>query len=29
MRLIPDLKEFIERLNSESVPYLVIGGWAP
>lgn len=28
MRLIPDLREFIELLNSESVRYLVIGGWA-
>ena len=28
MKLIPDLKEFIELLNSESVRYLVIGGWA-
>ena len=28
MKLIPDLKEFIELLNSENVQYLVIGGWA-
>ena len=28
MKLIPDLREFIELLNSESVQYLVIGGWA-
>ncbi len=28
MHLIPDLKEFIELLNSENVRYLVIGGWA-
>lgn len=28
MRIIPDWKEFIELLNSESVQYLVIGGWA-
>ena len=28
MKLPPDLREFIELLNSENVPYLVIGGWA-
>ncbi len=28
MRLIQDLREFIELLNSENVQYLVIGGWA-
>jgi len=28
MKLIPDLKEFIELLNLENVRYLVIGGWA-
>lgn len=28
MKLIPDLRDFIELLNSESVQYLVIGGWA-
>ena len=28
MKLIQDLREFIELLNSENVPYLVIGGWA-
>ena len=28
MKLIQDLREFIELLNSESVRYLVIGGWA-
>ncbi len=28
MRLIQDLREFIELLNSENVRYLVIGGWA-
>ncbi len=28
MKLIQDSREFIELLNSESVPYLVIGGWA-
>jgi len=28
MRLIQDLREFIELLNSEHVRYLVIGGWA-
>lgn len=28
MKLIPDLREFIELLNSENVRYLVIGGWA-
>ena len=28
MHLIPDLREFIELLNSENVRYLVIGGWA-
>lgn len=28
MMLIQDLREFIELLNSESVRYLVIGGWA-
>ena len=28
MKLIPDLREFLELLNSENVRYLVIGGWA-
>lgn len=28
MRLIQDLREFIELLNLASVQYLVIGGWA-
>ncbi|RLB44992.1 MAG: hypothetical protein DRJ42_30935 [Deltaproteobacteria bacterium] len=28
MKLIQDSREFIELLNSESVPFLVIGGWA-
>jgi hypothetical protein len=28
MTLIPDLREFIERLNSANVRFLVIGGWA-
>jgi len=28
MKLIPDLREFIELLNLENVQYLVIGGWA-
>ncbi len=28
MKLLPDLREFIELLNSENVRYLVIGGWA-
>ena len=28
MKLIQDLREFIELLNAESVQYLVIGGWA-
>lgn len=28
MKLIQDLREFIELLNSENVQYLVIGGWA-
>jgi hypothetical protein len=28
MKLIQDLREFIELLNSENVRYLVIGGWA-
>ena len=28
MKLIQDLREFIELLNSEGVPFLVIGGWA-
>jgi len=28
MKLIPDLREFIELLISESVRFLVIGGWA-
>ncbi|MEM9695256.1 MAG: hypothetical protein AAGA56_22125 [Myxococcota bacterium] len=28
MKLIPDLREFIELLNSARVQYLVIGGWA-
>ena len=28
MKLIRDLREFIELLNSENVRYLVIGGWA-
>lgn len=28
MKLIQDLREFIGLLNSESVRYLVIGGWA-
>ncbi len=28
MKLIQGLREFIELLNSERVPFLVIGGWA-
>jgi hypothetical protein len=28
MRLQRDLKEFIESLNSESVEYAIVGGWA-
>lgn len=28
MMLIPDLREFLELLNSENVQYLLIGGWA-
>jgi len=28
MKLIQDSREFIELLNSERVPFLVIGGWA-
>jgi hypothetical protein len=28
MKLIPDLKEFLDLLISENVQYLVIGGWA-
>ncbi len=28
MRLQRDLKEFIELLNSESVEYAIVGGWA-
>ncbi len=28
MKLIHDLREFIELLNLENVQYLVIGGWA-
>lgn len=28
MKLIKDLREFIELLNSENVRYLLIGGWA-
>ncbi len=28
MKLLPDLREFIELLNSESVRFLVIGAWA-
>jgi predicted nucleotidyltransferase len=28
MQLIPDLREFIELLNSEKVQYVIIGGWA-
>jgi hypothetical protein len=28
MRLQRDLREFIELLNSESVEYAVVGGWA-
>ena len=28
MKLIQDLREFIELLNLENVQYLVIGGWA-
>lgn len=28
MKLIPDLRKFIELLNSENVRYLLIGGWA-
>ncbi len=28
MKLPKDFKEFIELVNSENVPYLLIGGWA-
>jgi hypothetical protein len=28
MRLQPDLREFIELLNSEKVEYVIAGGWA-
>src|SRR5579864_6778307 len=28
MRLQRDLREFIELLNSESVEYAIVGGWA-
>ncbi len=28
MKLVQDLREFIELLNSENVQFLVIGGWA-
>jgi hypothetical protein len=28
MRLPPDLKEFVELLNSEQVEYVIAGGWA-
>lgn len=28
MPLIPDLKEFIELLNSHNVRYVIVGGWA-